>query len=134
MTLGNARVADSVSVADRRPGASFVFPARDESAAIGTSLRSVAAQDHASPMETALVDGSSDTATATAVLHAVPWVRIVPNRGRVAAAGLNRGHCAQTHPVETRCDARCVPPPGYVQRAPGERAWSVLATVARGLR
>ena len=117
MTAGAPSAREGTRADGRLPGVSIVFPVRDESAAIGRSLRAAAAQDYAGPMEIVLADGSCDAATAKAARCAVPSVRIVPNPERNAAAGMNRGVRAAAHPVVVRCDARCVLPPDYVRRA-----------------
>ena len=44
-------------------------------------------------------------------------VRIVPNPGGTAPAGLNAAIAASTGDIIVRCDAHAVLPPGYVQRA-----------------
>ena len=98
-------------------GVSVVIPVRNEADALPEALRSVAAQDHVGPVEVIVADGSDGPATAMAARRTLPGVRIVPNPGRLAAAGMNVGVAAASHPIVVRCDARCVLPPDYVRRA-----------------
>lgn len=99
------------------PGVSVLVPVRDEAAFVGAALRSVAAQDHAGPVETILADASADSATACAARAALPGVRVVANPGRTAAAGMNRALAAASYGIVARLDARCVLPPDYLRRA-----------------
>ena len=99
------------------PGVSVLIPARDEAAALPAALASVVAQDHPYPVEVIVADGSGGPATARAARSALPGVRVVPNPGRTAAAGLNRALRAARHGIVARCDARCELPPDYLRRA-----------------
>lgn len=98
-------------------GVSVLVPVRDEAAFVAQALRSVAAQDWRGPVETIVADASDGPATARAARAAMPGVRIVPNPGRSAAAGMNRALRASSHGVVARLDARCALPPDYLRRA-----------------
>ena len=111
------------------PGVSVLVPARDAAASLPAALRSVAAQDYAGEMEVVVADGSCDTATARAARAAFPGVRVVPNPGRTAAAGVNRALAAARHGVLVRLDARCALPAGYVRRAVATLAETGAANV-----
>ena len=118
--------------AARLPGVSIVLPVRDE--AVAAALAAAGAQDYAGPLEIVVADGSAGRATADAARRALPSVRIVPNPGRSAAAGMNRAVAATAHPVIVRCDARCTLPPDYVRRAVAALARTGAANVGGRLR
>jgi GT2 family glycosyltransferase len=117
VVAGDVPGRDRQAPAAGLPGVSIVFPVRDESGAVAASLGAAAAQDYAGPMEIVVADGSAGPATADAARRALPSARIVPNPGRSAAAGMNRGVEAAAHALIVRCDARCALPPDYVRLA-----------------
>ena len=105
------------SAPDALAGVSVLVPVRDEPEALPEALRVIAAQDYAGPIEVVVADASATAATARAARAALPSVRLVPNPGRSAAAGMNAALAASSLPVVARCDARCLLPPDYLRRA-----------------
>ena len=99
------------------PAVSVILPARDAEATLPLALESVLAQDYGGEIEAIVADGSETSATEELVRRRFPGVRIVANRERGIAAGLNRALGAARHPVIARCDARAVLPAGYLARA-----------------
>ena len=99
------------------PDLSVVIPARNEEDTLPATLESVLAQDYPGAFEAIVADGSDTAATAAMVRRRFPSVRVVPNPGRSAPAGLNAAVAAASGSVIVRCDAHAVLPPGYLRRA-----------------
>lgn len=102
------------------PLLSVVIVVRNEAAHIRDCLRRVVDQDYPRDrMEIVVVDGGSEDGTGKIVesfdTHGVP-TRLLRNRDRGRAAGLNVGITAATGDVIARIDARTVVEPDYLRR------------------
>ena len=101
----------------------MILPVRNAEESLPEALDSVLSQDYEGPVEVVVADGSDGAATAGLVRRRYPSVRLVPNPGVFAAAGMNAGLRASSGEIIARCDAHSVLPGGYLRRA--------VATLAR---
>lgn len=100
-----------------RPAVSIIIPARNAAATLPATLRSALSQEYDGRLEVIVADGSDTAAVAALVGRCFPQVRVVPNPERSTPCALNRALAAAAHAIIVRCDAGCVLPTGYVERA-----------------
>jgi glycosyltransferase involved in cell wall biosynthesis len=108
-------------MADRLPLVSVVVPMLNEAGYIHACLDGFAAQTYPlARLEVLVVDGGSTDGSREEVdKRAVdePWIRVVENPARKAAAAFNRGFDAATGEVGCLFSAHGVPDPRYVERS-----------------
>ncbi|MBN2469327.1 MAG: glycosyltransferase family 2 protein, partial [Anaerolineae bacterium] len=101
-----------------RPFVSVIIPIRNEESFIARSLGAVLAQDYpADRMEILVADGMSDDGT-LAIIAALPGaerVRVIPNPGRIQAAGLNAAIQQARGKIIVRVDGHTIIAPDYVR-------------------
>src|SRR5579884_297925 len=102
------------------PMVSVVIPALDEERHIADCLDSVVAQTYPHErMEVIVADGGSTDATREIVAGYAarhPFIRLIDNRDRIQAAGLNRAIESSRGDVVARLDAHAAWPPGHLSR------------------
>lgn len=105
------------------PFTSILVPMRNEEEFIESCLASLRAQDYpAEQLEILVLDGESDDRSAEivrAIGAADPRVHLVPNPGRVQAAGLNIGIQEAHGEIIVRADAHAIYGPTYVSTCVG---------------
>ncbi|MEX0786314.1 MAG: glycosyltransferase family 2 protein [Dehalococcoidia bacterium] len=102
-----------------QPFVSVIVPMRNERRYIERCLKSLADQDYPRDrFEVIVVDGSSDDGSreaAESLRDDVPNLRIVDNRGKHTARGLNIGLAFAQGDVIARVDAHAAVAPGYLR-------------------
>ena len=98
-------------------GVSFVVPVHNGAECIREALESILAQADGRPMEIIVVDDlSQDDSSAVLGQLAEKWpLRIVPGRGRGAAAAINTGVRAARFPIICQVDQDVVLRPGWMR-------------------
>jgi glycosyltransferase involved in cell wall biosynthesis len=101
-----------------KPGVSFVVPVHNGAACIHETIEAIFAQADGRPMEVIVVedlsaDGSSEVLRE---LAAVRPIRIIRGDGRGAAAAINLGVCAATHPIVCQVDQDVVIGDGWLRQ------------------
>ncbi len=101
------------------PTVSVVMPIRNEADFIARSLGAVLAQDYpADRFDVLVADGCSDDGTTEIVRKmaaADSRVRLLENRGRIVATGLNQALAVATGEIVVRVDGHCEIAPDYVR-------------------
>jgi hypothetical protein len=99
-------------------GVTFVVPVRNGAPWIRATLDAIAAQADGRPIEIIVVDDRSrdDSAARLRELARTYPLRIVDGEGRGAAAAINAGVRAATHPVICQVDQDVVVQPGWMRR------------------
>jgi len=100
-----------------KTGVSFVVPVHNGAECVREALESIVAQADGRPMEIIVVDDlSQDDSSAVLRKLAEMWpLRIVPGRGRGAAAAINTGVRAARFPIICQVDQDVVLSPGWMQ-------------------
>jgi succinoglycan biosynthesis protein ExoA len=101
------------------PTVSVIMPIRNEADFIARSLGAVLAQDYpADRLELIVADGCSDDGTREIIgmlAERDGRVRILENRGRIVATGLNQALAVATGEIIVRVDGHCEVAPDYVR-------------------
>lgn len=100
------------------PLVSVIMPIRNEEAFIERSLGAVLGQDYpADAMEILVADGESDDRTLDVIgrMAGAERVRVIPNPGRIQAAGLNAAIRQARGEIVVRIDGHTVIAPDYVR-------------------
>jgi cellulose synthase/poly-beta-1,6-N-acetylglucosamine synthase-like glycosyltransferase len=116
--LSPPRPAGAESFDDPIPGVSFVIPVRNGARWLEAVIASVLAQVFHGPLEViAVEDGSKDESAAILQRHAdAGHLIVVPGPGRGAAAALNVGITAASHPLIAQVDQDVVLESGWLAR------------------
>ncbi len=101
------------------PRVTVIMPIRNEEAFIARSLGAVLAQDYpADRLDVLIADGMSDDQT-VAIIQSLPGaerVRVVPNPGRIQAAGMNVAIPQARGDIIIRVDGHTIIAPDYVRQ------------------